>query len=355
MKQFSKSFAKILGFLTAISFFFIIVAILTSFIKDSNKDFFSNYADIDSNNESSNIIAILNLSGPIISEPKNDISNQFFSTFEAIYPSLIKNYLIELESKKISGLIVSINSPGGSVSASKKVYNLLDNFKKNNNVLIYFHTSDILASGGYWVSMSGDKIFAEYGSIIGSIGVKGPDWIYYNTPNSLSTGILGNSVESKNGIELYSNTAGIYKDIFNPFRKPSQKEINTLQKIVDSIYEDFVNIVSSKRKIEGDEIKNKIGAMIYNTNMAIDNHLIDGEKEISEIIKIMNRALKIESSKIITNNNKDKFNFFNSFLLSSIFKKNSYEENNSIIKNKFCNNLRNELSSVSLGTHRYGC
>ena len=66
----------------------------------------------------------------------------------------------------------------------------------------------MLTSGAYWVSLSGDKIFASYGAIIGSIGVKGPDWIYFNSPTSLSSGILGTSIESPNGIKMYSNIAG---------------------------------------------------------------------------------------------------------------------------------------------------
>ena len=79
--------------------------------------------------------------------------------------------------------------------------------------------------------------------------------IYYNSPTSLSPGILGGYIESPNGIKLYSNIAGISKDIFNPFREPTDKEITQLQQMVDDIYEDFINLVSSSRKIETKIIK----------------------------------------------------------------------------------------------------
>ena len=51
-----------------------------------------------------------------------------------------------------------------------------------------------MASGAYWAALSGNKIFANYGSLIGSIGVKGPDWIYFDEPILISNGLLGSSV-----------------------------------------------------------------------------------------------------------------------------------------------------------------
>ena len=54
-----------------------------------------------------------------------------------------------------------------------------------------------MASGAYWAALSGNKIFANYGSLIGSIGVKGPDWIYFDNPIVISNGLLGSSVVTK--------------------------------------------------------------------------------------------------------------------------------------------------------------
>ena len=63
---------------------------------------------------------------------------------------------------------------------------------------------------------SGDKIYANYGSIIGSIGVSGPSWYYYDKPKSISTGILGQKIETENGIYIFDQNAGNSKDLFNP-------------------------------------------------------------------------------------------------------------------------------------------
>ena len=131
----------------------------------------------------------------------------------------------------------------------------------------------------------------------------------HNTPTSLSTGLLGNTVESSNGIELFSNTAGISKDILNPFRQPSKRETSQLQNMVNSIYNDFVNLVSSNRKIEKNIILNEIGAMIYNSKEAKKHYLIDDQISMNETIAVMAKELKIVNKKIITNSKKNLINF----------------------------------------------
>ena len=351
MKLFIQTFAKILGFLFAVLFFIILISLASNFF-DNNK---SNFSYFKGDKKSDQKIAILNIGGPIISEPINFYNFEIFNSLEVIYPSIIEEYLIELEKKQVVGLIISINSQGGSVSASQKIYTLFKNFKEKNDIPIYFHTSDILASGGYWVALSGDKIFANYGAVIGSIGVKGPDWIYYNTPTTLSSGLLGNAVESLNGIKLFSNTAGLSKDIFNPFRQPTQKEIFKLQQIVNDIYNDFVQLVSKNRKIEKTIIKEKIGAMIFNTKKAQQHYLIDSQKDIKEVIKILSKELKLDSKKIIINKNNKKFNFLNLRIFSYFKDDNLIKQNRIIIKNKFCNNLYHEFSSVSANFHNINC
>ena len=330
MSTFFNTFSRILGFFSAIFIFFIFLALLAIFLKPLiNTSKFQNYGE---NNKSINKMAILKLSGPIISS-SDRIYN--FSNTNAIYPSLIKEYLDDLKKEKILGLIISINSPGGSVSASNSIFNLINNYKKNNNIPIYFHSTDMLASGAYWISMSGNKIYTSYGSLVGSIGVKGPDWIYYNTPNLLSSGFLGNAIESQKGIRLFSNTAGKSKDILNPFREPTLSESKNLQLMVDQIYNDFINIVSSNRKIEKKILRNEIGAMIYSSRDAKNNFLIDGVKNLNEVVNIMKKKLKVKDISIITNESK-----FKNLNLSMFFDSKNEEKINSI----FCNNIKNQLS-----------
>ena len=344
MNYFFQVFSKTLGFLLAIIFLLVLISLFLFFFEGNKQKYFSY---LEGNKNSSEIIAILNLNGPIISEPPNFNNYNIFQNLEVIYPSLIKEYLNELEQNNTKGIIISINSPGGGVSATKKIYNLVKEFKEKNNIPIYFHTKDILTSGSYWIALSGDKIFADYGSIIGSIGVRGPNWLYYNSPTLLSEGLFGRSVESQNGLKLFSNTAGMHKDIFNPFRKPTKEEINKLQIMVDDIYSDFVNLVSKNRKIEKNVITDDIGAMIFNSKRAKLNYLIDDEKNIDEIIQLISKKIKLENGKILINNYEDKYNLFNLNYINFFNNKIPNKDLKIIINEKFCNNYYNEFSSIA--------
>ncbi len=196
---------------------------------------------------------------------------------------------------------------------------LFMNLKKNTDTKIYFYSKEILASGGYWVATTADKIFASYGSIIGSIGVSGPSWFYYNTPTSLSSGVFGQTIETKEGIEVFNQNAGEGKDLFNPFRRPKNDEIKHLQSIVDDVYNNFITKVSKSRKIEISNLKTNIGALIYSSNQAKNNFLIDDILNYETLIELIKKENKFEDYKIYENkvNNSILSNLF-SFFINSI-------------------------------------
>ena len=281
MTLFFRTFIRVLGFLSAFMVFILLVSFLIIFFSDNKKN--NNFSYSTGDQGSLNKIAILNLNGPILNDPIGDVNFLLISNFDIIFIKQVKKLLEELETQNIKGLVISINSPGGTVSASKKLYDLFINFKIKNSVKIYFHTNELIASGAYWAALSGDKIYADYGSLIGSIGVKGPDWIYYDNPISISSGLIGNSIETKNGIKTFSNIAGNSKDLFNPFRPPTTKEIADLQNSVQNIYEDFVIYVSKSRKLEKDFITNDLGAMIYDSKTAKHKSTIPPTNAISPI------------------------------------------------------------------------
>ena len=355
MTIFFRTLAKTLGFFTAIFILLLISIIIIEVINSNKNNGTSYFKHTAGNKNSTEIISILNINGPIISEPSNFNNFNLLGNNEVIYPSLIENYLKELDKKNIKGLIISINSPGGSVHASQKIYSLLNLFKKKNNIPLYFHSTNIIASGGYWISLSGDMIFAEYGTLIGSIGVKGPDWLYYNSPTAISSGILGKSIESPNGIKLFSSIAGNNKDIFNPFRIPTDEEIFKLQQIVNDIYKDFVNLVSINRKLEKELIIKDIGAMIFNTKRAKLNYLIDGEKNIDEVIEFMSKKLNLSDKKIIKNKNNKNYSIININIknyLQTLYLNNNLKDE---IKESICNNYFNEFSAISRSVTNSSC
>ena len=297
MGIFIKTFTKILAFLTAVLCFLIIISLISNLLyKNQRSDPFINISgDINSPNK----IAILKLHGPILNESSKYIEMDFFNKVDIIYVNQIEKILDDLISENIKGLIVTLNSPGGSVSASYALYNIFSKYKKKHNLIIFFHTKELLASGAYWVALSGNKIFANYGSLVGSIGVKGPDWIYFDEPLSMSSGLFGTSVETKYGIKKFNNIAGSSKDLFDPFRPPTKKEMEDLQNSVQDIYNDFVIAVEKNRKLETKLIKDDIGAMIYNTKKAKEKFLIDDIASLDTVIEKMINYLNFSNNQIL--------------------------------------------------------
>jgi len=327
-------FFRTLGFLSAVLIFLIIINILVDFSNDLEK---KQFVMTEGNPNSNNIIANINLNGPIFNSNSNVLGNNFYNY---INPGQVRSYLEELKELEIKVLIININSPGGTVSATAELEQIIYEFKKNTNTKVYFYTKEILASGGYWIATSADKIFASYGSIIGSIGVSGPSWFYYNTPLSLSSGILSQSIETKDGIEVYNQNAGEGKDLFNPYRRPKTNEIKHLQSIVDDVYYDFVTKVSKSRKIEISDIINDIGALIYSSNQAKNNFLIDDILNYQKLINLIIEEYKFEDYKIYENKVSDSF-------LSNLFVKFKIKNSNKDIFENICRNLETNISIVS--------
>ncbi len=326
-------FLRTIGFLSALLIFFIIISFVLHFSNEIEKKQFIMTEGIPSSN---NIIANMNLNGPIFNNNSNILGNNLY---DYINPAQVKSYLEELKELQIKALIININSPGGTVSATAELEQIINEFKKSSNTKVYFYTNEILASGGYWLATSADKIFASYGSIIGSIGVSGPSWFYYNTPTSLSSGIFGQTIETKEGIEVFNQNAGAGKDLFNPFRRPKIDEIKHLQNIVDGVYNDFVTKVSKSRKIEISNIKNNIGALIYSSYQAKNNFLIDDILNFETLIELINKENKFEDYKIYENK-------VNNSFLGNIFIKYEVKTNDNYSIQNICRNLETNISVV---------
>ena len=115
------------------------------------------------------------------------------------------------------------------------------------------------------------------------------------------------------------------------------------------------NIDSSVIDIPVSAIACGRGAMIFNTAKAQKHYLIDAQKNIDEIIAILAKKLKLDSKKIIINKDNSKFQFLNLKILSYLKNDNLIDQNKIIIKNKFCNNLYNGFSAVSVNIQNTNC
>ncbi len=193
---------------------------------------------------------------------------------------------------KVTGLLLRINSPGGSVGASQELYEALKRFREAGKPIVT-SVIDICASGAYYAALPSDAIIANYGALIGSIGVR-------------ITGADFTGLYEKLGIGFNTIKSGEYKDILSPARKLKESEKKHLQNLVDFSYNVFLNDVLKWRgdndKKREQRISNAANGLIYNTEDAMNIGLIDGqgdliaaEKKMAEILKIPHEELYFRS------------------------------------------------------------
>lgn len=140
----------------------------------------------------------------------------------------------------IKGVILRVNSPGGSMIASDHIYSEIKRFRAKSNKPVYTSMGNIAASGGYYVSLGTERIFANPGTLTGSIGVVSS---YQNVEG----------LHSMLGIERDVIKTGRYMDMLSPNREINEEELDILQNFQEKMYNVFVDRVAENRDISNEE------------------------------------------------------------------------------------------------------
>ncbi|MBI4681597.1 MAG: signal peptide peptidase SppA [Nitrospirae bacterium] len=208
-------------------------------------------------------------------------------------PSLVAHVKEALQKaekdKNIWGVIVKINSPGGTVTASDIIYHELMNFKKKTRVPVHACIMGTGTSGGYYIAAAADEISSHPSAITGSIGVIA---MKFNIEGLLT----------KIGVEDETVKSGDKKDLFSPFRANTPEEKKILQSIIDSLQSRFIDAVFENRKdlLSRKEIEVLSDGRIYTADQALDSKLIDHIGYLDDAIERMKKSLGIEHAQIIT-------------------------------------------------------
>jgi protease IV len=177
----------------------------------------------------------------------------------------------------VKGIIIRINSPGGSVVASETIWNEINEVKKEKKKPLVVSMGSIAASGGYYVSMSGEKVFANKTTITGSIGV-----VLGKLYSQQFLKILGITVDH---VSTGTNTM-----MFSPNTRLTDKQKDYIEKSLDDIYETFVSRAAEGRKMEFEEMEKHSKGRVWTGAQAKERNLVDetgGFKEAVEYIKSM--------------------------------------------------------------------
>jgi protease IV len=183
------------------------------------------------------------------------------------------------EDESIKGVILRINSPGGAVGPTQEIYSEIKKLKQSKKV--YVSMGSVCASGGYYLAVTGEKVYASPSTITGSIGV-------------IMEQAVMEDLMKKIGVEANAIKSGAFKDTGTPFRKMRDDERKYLQGVIDSIYEQFVNDVAEGRKMPVDQVKQLADGRIYTGLQAKESGLIDNIGTFYDVVDDMQKALGIK-------------------------------------------------------------
>lgn len=253
----------------------IVVGILAA-LADPNLSREENYQYIFGKEESDNQLLAIPVTGIILGS-KEEVADPFgFLSTGITYGYEVKKALYTAaENPDIKGIVLEINSPGGTIYGARAIADGVAYYKAVAKKPVITHISGLSASGGYWASIAADSVYADYGSTIGSIGIIFGPFKFYDSVVAEDGGAFVGGVVTQNGVETTFITAGRSKDLGNPYRQLTSEELRILQQTVNNEYDNFVDYVRTRRNIEEGVIRNTIGALIYDNETAQTLGLID--------------------------------------------------------------------------------
>lgn len=179
----------------------------------------------------------------------------------------------------VKAIIIHVNSPGGGVAASEEIYREVKRIREEKKKYIASSIQTVGASGAYYVSSGTNKIYADSGSVVGSIGVIA-EWVNY--------GDLMRWAKLKP--ELLK--VGKFKDTGDPTRELTPEERAYMQGLIDNMYGQFVQAVAEGRHAKVEDIKPIADGRVWTGEQALGMHLIDGigdfRTAVMETAKVVN-------------------------------------------------------------------
>lgn len=210
-----------------------------------------------------------------------DINGVIAADAEANADMIVTSIRKAFDSTTAKGLILRMNTPGGSPVQSGIINDEINRLKQQRpDFPIYAVVQDICASGGYYIAVAADEIYADKASIVGSIGVRMDSFGF--------TGTL-----EKIGVERRSLTAGENKAFLDPFLPLKQEDVAHAHQMLDNIHQQFINVVKEgrgDRLADNDEL---FSGLFWSGEQAVKLGLVDGLANSSTVARDMIGAEEI--------------------------------------------------------------
>ncbi|HEY0791490.1 MAG TPA: signal peptide peptidase SppA, partial [Chthoniobacterales bacterium] len=184
----------------------------------------------------------------------------------------------------VKGIVLRVNSPGGSVSASSVIRHELERAAAAKPVVISF--GSVAASGGYYISSVNSHIFAEPNTITGSIGVFG---LFLNFQK----------LANDNGVTFDTVQTSPYASILSPLRPKTDAELAMIQGMIDKDYREFLQIVASARRLSIDQVNELAQGRVWSGTDAIRLHLVDELGGLGDAVAYAGRQTQLGDRPIL--------------------------------------------------------
>ncbi len=222
-------------------------------------------------------IVVMHLSGDIVDGKK------------AIPGSIVSGASVDaieelIADDKVMGVVVRINSPGGSATASESIRQALKKLADKKPTVVSM--GEMAASGGYWVSCIGVPVYAEQGTITGSIGV---------FSMKLSVG----SMLRRLGVHVESIALDPSAEAFSPDKAWSEDDEKVMQEAIDDVYTRFLRLVSDSRRLDVEVVKSLAGGRVWSGTQAKANGLVDELGGLDDCLAVVAKKAKLEKYEVV--------------------------------------------------------
>lgn len=202
-----------------------------------------------------------------------DVLGQIAEGEGAAADTIIEGLRDAAKDKNTKGIILNINSPGGSAVQSAYVYDEIRRLKAVHPQLpIYSVVGDICASGGYYIASASDKIYVNQASLVGSIGV-------------VMNGFGFSNVLEKLGVERRLLTAGEHKAMLDPFSPVNERESKHMQSLLNQVHQQFIEAVRAGRGERLKETPEMFSGLIWSGQEGVQLGLADGFGSIDSVVR----------------------------------------------------------------------
>jgi protease IV len=190
------------------------------------------------------------------------------------------------EDTNVRAVVLRINSPGGTVTASDIIFRELDTFRRTAKIPIVAVMMDVAASGGYYVALAADTIVAHPTTVTGSIG-------------TIMIGVNAQGLMQKLGLSATTIKSGEHKDMGSPFRTLTPEERAIFQSVIDEMHGQFVTKVAERRRLPIDRARALATGQVYTAQQALASGLIDRIGYMPEAIETAKQASGVTEARVI--------------------------------------------------------